>query len=191
MLTLCTFLSLFNTSNAWISIIVLSSTLLMYSVSYIILMNQLAQKQGKRLLSILKEKSKFFLQNFFTTLFIPIDISNPYDSFYLHQNILTTLLYAIISFVTLILVSFWGEYVTIPEVYSKDDVSQNKIAYQIICGVEIGALLIGVGAAFLINYTIKDKNLPNMLLWAIESGEDTDAANQIGIKGVNLEAFDK
>ena len=159
MLTLCTFLSLFDTSNAWISIIVLSSTLLMYSVSYIILMNQLGKKQGERLLSILKENSKFFLQNFFTTLFIPIDICDPNDSFYLYQNILTTLLYAIISFVTLILVTFWGEYVKIPEVYSMD-AHQNKIAYQIICGVEIGALLIGVGAAYLINYTIKDKNLP-------------------------------
>ena len=191
MLTICTFLLLFNTSNAWISIIVLSSTLLMYSVSYIILVNQLAKRQGEGLLTILKEKSKFFLQNFFTTLFIPIDVSNPFDSFYLYQNMLTTMLYAIISFVILILVAFWDEYVTIPEVYSKDDVNQNKIAYQIICGVQIGALIIGVGAAYLINYTIKDKNLPNMLLWAIESGEDTDAANQIGIKGVNLEAFDK
>ena len=53
MVTICTFLSLFDSTsgNAWISIVVLSIMLLIYSVSYIILINQLAKKRGERLIS--------------------------------------------------------------------------------------------------------------------------------------------
>ena len=84
-------------------------------------------------------------------MFIPIDIRHPKENFYLHQNVLTALLYGLLSFVTLILVTFDDKYyVTIPDIGSQD----NQFAYQLICWLQVGALAIGVGAAYLIAYTI-------------------------------------
>ena len=194
LLTICTFFSLFSDDkgNAWISIIILALLLFLYSTSYLALLNRLVRKRGEEIVSffnplknVSQEESIFLKNNFMTAIFMPIHIGNPNDSFYLHQNVLTTLIYSILSYVMLIMITFAEEYCNIPEFISKDK-SQNQLAYQIICGVQVGALAIGVGAAYLISYVTKDNNLQNMLLWATQAGKDQDAASFVDTKGVNL-----
>ena len=116
-----------------------------------------------------KEAAGFIRQSLLSSLLIPTTIFNPHMTLYRDLNILTTVMYSLLSFVSLILATFFDEYLEMPSYAFTDDSQESKkFAYQIICGVQIGALLIGFAASYLIFYIIKKKNMPNLFLWAYE-----------------------
>ena len=122
-----------------------------------------------------KEAVGFIRQSLLSSLLIPTTIFNPHMTLYRDLNILTTVMYSLLSFVTLILATFFDQYLKMPSyAFTDDSPESKKLAYQIICGVQIGALLIGFAASYLIFYIIKQKNKPNLFLWAYQ---DEDYVN--------------
>ena len=197
MFTLCSFLSIFELSNSWLCIVILLVLVILYSIIYLILLHKLLKKRKVRigpwyhpLKHVSEEEFKFFKQNFLTMLFIPVDIGNPNESFYVFQNIFTALLYILLSIITILLTTF--RVCTTTQVTSPNEHSwRNIYIYQIMCSVQIAALLIGIGAAYLICRIIKNCNLPRMFLWACEAGEDKDASEFLESKKVDPSASDK
>ena len=119
-----------------------------------------------------KEALEYIRKSFLSSLLIPTTIFNPHMTLYRDFNILTTLLYSLLSFVSLILITFFDEYINMPSEFEGD----NKFTYQIIVGVQIGALLIGFAASYAILNIIKKYNMPNLFLWAYED-DDQDNFN--------------
>ena len=193
MFTLCSFLSIFELSNSWLCIVILLVLVILYSIIYLILLHKRKVRIGPwyhPLKHESEEEFKFFKQNFLTMLFIPVDIGNPNESFYVFQNIFTALLYILLSIITILLTTF--RVCTTTQVTSPNEHSwRNIYIYQIMCSVQIAALLIGIGAAYLICRIIKNCNLPRMFLWACEAGEGKDASEFLESKKVDPSASDK
>ena len=118
-----------------------------------------------------EEASEYIRKSFLSSLLIPTTIFNPHMSLYRDFNILTTLLYSLLSFVSLILITFFEKHINMP---TKID----KLTYQIIVGVQVGALMIGFAASYAIFYIIKKYNMPNLFLWAYED-EDQENFNEM------------
>ena len=97
-----------------------------------------------------------------TALLAPITIHNPHYSLYPCVNILTALLYSLLNFVTLTLVSLWDEY--LPNDMEKEAVIIANL-------VLILALGISVGVSYFIMHLVYSQNKSKLFYFACDSND--------------------
>ena len=209
MFTISLFLSFFDMYTGWLSIVILMPLLVAYSIGFGFMMKQTILKNDQdkcdldqdwkqwliRTLYPLKnlqgkssEESGSLKLNFFTSMLIPINIHNPKEEFYLQLNLLTTILYSVLSFVSGMLVTYAFQYLSVP-----DRSVQTQRNYQIICTIQTVALMLSFFVSYAISEIIQKKNFQNMLLWACAGGVEKDrkVSKLLESKQINPKAFDK
>ena len=108
------------------------------------------------------EEEEFVKLGVFTALLAPITIYNPHYSLYPYVNILTALLYSLLNFVTLTLVSLWDEY--LPNDLEKEAVIIANL-------VLILALGISVGVSYFIMHLVYSQNKSKLFYFACDSND--------------------
>ena len=186
LLILCLFLSMFDLDSAWLCSTILAVFVLSYFFLYWIMLKiQFRKDQGEVVSQTKFQKFRTFLHPFgtksfdkeenekgffitgaVTSLLVPVNIHNPTWNFYLHTNTLTTLMFSLLCFVSLIIVSFQEQY------HRKFDRVLDTKAYQIAYGVLFGTLIIGWFAAYFILKKVRTLNFPNLFLWAYENDDE-------------------
>ena len=186
LMILCLFLSMFDVDSAWLCSTILAFFVLSYFFLYWIMLKIQFRKDqvdaasqtkfqkfrtflhpfGKKTFDKEENEKGFFITGAVTSLLVPVNIHNPTWNFYLHTNTLTTLMFSLLCFVSLIVVSFQEQY------HRKFDTVLDTKAYQIAYGVLLGTLIIGWFAAYFILKKVREQNFPNLFLWAYENEDE-------------------
>ena len=129
------------------------------------------------------EERKFLYFGCLTNLLAPINLHNPHWEYYHYTNILSTVLYSVLSLITIVTAMFSDTYLIIPKDINKEE-------YIIINAVLLGSVWISGGIFYGIFCLIYKQNLPRLLLWACKSGKADIALKMLEKEGIEWNSID-